>query len=241
MSSGGKQRLTPGRGSRLRLAPHRLAPMSERGKLLTLGVVGAILAAVVIVVLTVGGDDDGGETATPVTKDVKLDKPEPGSVVKEGESASVRMETTEGDFTIELDTTQWPLTANSFAYLTEEGFFDGLGFHRIVPDFVIQGGDPTGSGAGGPGYSLVETPPADTTYPIGTVAMAKTGTEAPGTSGSQFFVVTGAQGETLTPDYSIAGKVSDGMDVVEAIGNLGSADQTPTRQVVISKATLERG
>lgn len=215
--------------------------MSERGKLITLGIVGVVLAIVVVVVLTTGGDDEDGQTATPVTKDVKLTKPDPGSVVEEGESASVKLETTEGDFTIKLDTNAWPVTANSFAYLTEEGFYDGLGFHRIVPDFVIQGGDPTGSGSGGPGYSLVETPPKDTTYPVGTVAMAKTGAEAPGASGSQFFVVTGAQGASLTPDYSIAGKVSEGMDVVQAIGGLGSADQTPTRQVVIEKATLERG
>lgn len=210
---------------------------------MTLGIVGAVLAVVVVVVLLGrGGDDDGdGETATPVTKDVQLEKPAPGSVVKPGEPASVHMETTEGDFTIELDTENWPLTANSFAYLTEQKFYDGLGFHRIVPDFVIQGGDPTGSGSGGPGYSLVEKPPKGTKYPIGTVAMAKTGTEAPGTSGSQFFIVTGAQGSTLTPDYAIAGKVSDGMDEVEAIGNLGSADETPTKQVVITKATLEKG
>ncbi|MCB0861497.1 MAG: peptidylprolyl isomerase [Solirubrobacterales bacterium] len=216
--------------------------MNQRGKLVTLGVIGIALAVVVVVVLVGrGGDDDGGETATPVTKDVKLEKPQPGSVVKQGEVAHVKMETTEGDFTIDLDTTDWPITANSFAYLTEKKFYDGLGFHRIVPDFVIQGGDPTGSGSGGPGYSVVETPPQDTKYPIGTVAMAKTGSEAPGTSGSQFFVVTGAQGSSLTPDYAIAGKVTDGMDVVEAIGNLGSADETPTKQVVIKKATLEQG
>ena len=216
--------------------------MTERGKLVTLGVVGAVLAAVIVVVLVGrGGDDDGAETATPETKDVQLTKPDPGSVVSQGEKASVKMETTEGDFTIELDTENWPMTANSFAYLVEEGFYDGLGFHRIVPDFVIQGGDPTGSGSGGPGYSVVETPPRNTTYPIGTVAMAKTGAEAPGTSGSQFFVVTGSQGATLTPDYSIAGTVTEGMDIVDVIGNLGSADQTPTKEVVIEKATLEKG
>lgn len=216
--------------------------MNQRTKLVTLGVIGVALAVVVLVVLVGrGGDDGGGETATPVTKDVKLPKPQPGPIVKQGEAARVKMETTEGDFTIELDTTDWPVTANSFAYLTEKKFFDGLGFHRIVPDFVIQGGDPTGSGAGGPGYSVVETPPKNTKYPIGTVAMAKTGADAPGTSGSQFFVVTGAEGSSLTPDYAIAGKVSDGMDVVQAIGNFGSADETPTRQVVITKATLEQG
>ncbi len=215
--------------------------MSERGKLVSLGVVGAILAIVIIVVLVGRGGDDDAQTAAPETKQVQLSKPAPGSVVAEGESASVKLATTEGDFTIELDTTNWPVTANSFAYLTEEGFYDGLGFHRIVPEFVIQGGDPTGSGSGGPGYSVVETPPQNTTYPLGTVAMAKTGTEAPGTSGSQFFVVTGPQGESLTPDYAIAGTVTEGMDVVEAIGGLGSADEQPTKQVVIEKATLEKG
>jgi len=216
--------------------------MSERGKLVTLGVIGTVLAVVVLVVLVGrGGDDDDSSIATPVTKDVKLSRPEPGSVVQPGEKASVKMETTEGDFTISLDTENWPVTANSFAYLTEEKFYDGLGFHRIVPDFVIQGGDPTGTGSGGPGYSVVETPPKSTTYPVGTVAMAKTGAEAPGTSGSQFFIVTGAQGSSLTPDYSIAGTVSEGLEVVKRIGELGSASEQPTKQVVIEKATLEKG
>ena len=123
----------PGRGV-CHHSLRRLAAMSERGKLVVLGVIGAALAIVVVVVLLGGGDDEeSGGTATPVTKDVKLEKPAPGSVVEEGEAARVVMETTEGDFTIELDTTNWPLTANSFAYLTEEKFYDGLGFHRIVP------------------------------------------------------------------------------------------------------------
>ncbi|MBN8865985.1 MAG: peptidylprolyl isomerase [Solirubrobacterales bacterium] len=216
--------------------------MSERKKLLTLGVVAVVLAAVVAIVLIGrGGDDGDGGSAKLVTKDTKLPKPEPGSVVSKGEPATVVMKTTEGEFTIQLDTENWPVTANSFAYLTEKGFYDGLGFHRIVPDFVIQGGDPTGTGSGGPGYKVVETPPKDTTYPIGTVAMAKSGAEAPGTSGSQFFVVTGNGASSLTPDYSIAGKVTEGMDVVSAIGKLGGADEQPTKQVVIEKATLEKG
>ena len=216
--------------------------MTERAKLVTLGVVGIALAVIVAVVLVgKGGDDDGGDTAVPVTKNTTLEKPAPGSVLEEGEKASVVMETSEGDFTIELDNENWPITANSFAYLTEEGFFDGLGFHRIVPDFVIQGGDPLGDGTGGPGYSVVETPPQDTTYPVGTVAMAESGAEAPGTSASQFFVVTGVQGEGLTPDYAIAGTVTDGMDVVDAIGKLGGSDEQPTESVVIDKAVLKRG
>lgn len=216
--------------------------MSERGKILTLVMVAlALVLVVAAVIVGRSGDGDKDTTATPVTKTEKLAKPAPDSVVQKGEPATVEMETTEGNFTITLDTENWPLTANSFAYLTEKEFYDGLGFHRIVPDFVIQGGDPTGTGSGGPGYSIVETPPKNTTYPIGTVAMAKTGAEAPGTSGSQFFIVTGSQGATLTPDYAIAGKVTEGMDVVGTIGSLGSADETPTKQVVIEKATLEKG
>lgn len=224
-------------------AASRLAPMSERGKLLTLGVIGAVLAVVVAVVLIARGGDDDSKPASPVTKDTKLAKPEPGSVVSKGEAADVKMETSEGDFTISLDTTDWPVTANSFAYLTEKGFYDGLGFHRIVPDFVIQGGDPTGGGAGGPGYNVVETPPKDTTYPVGTVAMAKSGAEAPGTSGSQFYVVTGTA-SGFDPVYAIVGKVTEGMDVVQKIGQLGdpsSPTGAPTKQVVIDKATLEKG
>jgi cyclophilin family peptidyl-prolyl cis-trans isomerase len=216
--------------------------MSERGKLVTLGVIGAILAVVVVVVL-VGRSGDDDSSTQPVTKDVKLAKPEPGSVVQKGEAASVKMETSEGDFTIDLDTTDWPVTANSFAYLVEQKFYDGLGFHRIVPDFVIQGGDPTGTGSGGPGYSVVEKPPAGTTYPVGTVAMAKTGAEAPGTSGSQFYVVTGTS-SGFEPVYAIVGKVSQGMDVVQKIGKLGdpsSPTGAPTKPVVIDKATLEQG
>ncbi|MGB0120175.1 MAG: peptidylprolyl isomerase [Solirubrobacterales bacterium] len=210
-------------------------------------VIGLLVALVILVVavggilIARGGSDDEAQTAKVVTKEGNLTMPEDGQVVAEGESASVTMETSEGSFRIDLNTEEDPVTANNFAYLTEEGFYDGLGFHRIVPDFVIQGGDPTGTGNGGPGYKVVEAPPKDTTYDVGVVAMAKTPTEAAGTSGSQFFVVTGSQGQTLTPDYAVVGQVSEGMDVVQAIGELGGADQQPTKEVVIEKATLEKG
>ncbi|MGA7397907.1 MAG: peptidylprolyl isomerase [Solirubrobacterales bacterium] len=210
-------------------------------------VIGLLVALVILVVAVAGiliargGGDDETQTAELVTKEGNLTEPEDGQVVAEGEAASVTMETSEGTFRIDLNTEEDPVTANNFAYLTEEGFYDGLGFHRIVPDFVIQGGDPTGTGNGGPGYKVVEAPPEDTTYDVGVVAMAKTATEAAGTSGSQFFVVTGSQGQTLTPDYAVVGQVSEGMDVVQAIGELGGADQQPTKEVVIEKATLEKG
>ena len=117
------------------------------------------------------------------------------------------------------------------------GFYDGLTFHRIVPGFVIQGGDPSGDGTGGPGYTVVDTPPQDAKYTKGVVAMAKTGAEPPGTSGSQFFVVTGADAG-LPPDYALLGKVTEGIDVVEKIGKLGDPSTSSRRSVVIDKATL---
>ena len=107
-----------------------------------------------------------------------------------------------------------------------------------MPGFVIQGGDPTQTGTGGPGYKTVDTPAAGTRYTKGVVAMAKTGAEAPGTSGSQFFIVTPAD-SGLTPDYAIVGTVVDGLDVVERIGELGDANQQPTQNVVISKVTVK--
>lgn len=215
--------------------------MKNREKVIGLVVAGVVLAVVVIAIVVgrSGDDDDSGTPATPVTKEGNLD--EPGTVVEKGEAATVTMETSEGTFKIALDTERAPITANNFAYLTEEGFYDGLGFHRIVPDFVIQGGDPLGDGTGGPGYKVVEAPPKNLKYEVGVVAMAKSGTEAAGTSGSQFYVVTGAGGQSLTPDYALVGKVSEGMDVVQKIGSLGGPDEKPTKDVVIEKATLEKG
>lgn len=219
--------------------------MKNREKAITLVVAGIILAAVVVVIVLArgGGDEeDSGAPSAPVTKEGNLDKP--GTVVEEGEPATVTMETSEGTFEIELDTERAPVTANNFAYLTEEGFYDGLGFHRIVPDFVIQGGDPLGNGTGDPGYKVVEAPPNDLKYDVGVVAMAKSGDEAPGTSGSQFYVVTGSQGASLPPEYALVGEVTEGLDVVQRIGELGdpnSAAGEPTETVVIEKATLEQG
>jgi cyclophilin family peptidyl-prolyl cis-trans isomerase len=211
--------------------------MTDRTKWTIVGVAGAVLAAVLVVVLLSGSDPDqptGGEAS-------KASLDPPTQIVEPDETASVVMETSEGSFTIELDTTRAPKTANTFAYLSEEGFYDGLGFHRIVPGFVIQGGDPKGDGSGGPGFKTVERPPADLEYAPGIVAMAKSADEAPGTAGSQFFVVTGEDGSSLPPEYALVGQVSDGFDVVQKIGNLGGADEQPTRDVVIEKATLETG
>jgi len=138
-----------------------------------------------------------------------------------------------GSFTMTLDLVKAPATAASLVSLARSGFFDGTIFHRIVPGFVIQGGDPTQTGSGGPGYQTVDPPPADTKYTKGVVAMAKTGADAAGTAGSQFFVVTGAD-VGLPPDYAVVGTVTSGIAVVEKIGALGDpATEQPTRPVVI--------
>jgi cyclophilin family peptidyl-prolyl cis-trans isomerase len=153
----------------------------------------------------------------------------------------VTFETNCGSFTVEIDEELGGLTAASFVQLAESGFYEDTFFHRIVPGFVIQGGDPTGSGFGGPGYTTEDAPPKDAQYPVGTVAMAKAGAEPPGTAGSQFFVATGPG---LTPDYAIVGQVSDGLDVVKRIGRFGDpADPagTPTQIVTIEKARATGG
>jgi cyclophilin family peptidyl-prolyl cis-trans isomerase len=208
----------------------------------------AAVAAVVVGVILIGrsgGDDDGSKTAgaegckkvpKPEPKDVSFKAPK--QTVKKGEDVSARIETSCGDFTIALDTTRAPKTVNSFVFLSEEGFYDGLPFHRIVPGFVIQGGDPLGNGTGGPGYSVDEKPPANLSYTKGVVAMAKSSAEPPGRSGSQFYVVTGADAG-LPPEYALVGKVRDGMDVVERIGKLGTPSEKPKQTVIIEHAVIE--
>jgi len=144
-----------------------------------------------------------------------------------------------GSFTVTLDLATAPATATSLVALARSGFYDDTIFHRIVPGFVIQGGDPTQSGSGGAGYQTVDAPPADASYTRGVVAMAKTGAEPAGTSGSQFFVVTGAD-IGLPAEYAIVGNVTSGIDVVERIGELGDpATEKPTRPVVIESVTVE--
>jgi peptidyl-prolyl cis-trans isomerase B (cyclophilin B) len=143
-----------------------------------------------------------------------------------------------GSFAFSLDVKDSPCTTASFAALVRRKFFDGTRFHRIVPGFVIQGGDPTGTGTGGPGYTVVDTPPPTARYTRGVVAMAKTGADPAGTSGSQFFVVTAADAG-LPPQYALLGKVTRGLAVVLRIGKLGNpATEQPTRRVVIRNMTL---
>jgi peptidyl-prolyl cis-trans isomerase B (cyclophilin B) len=196
-----------------------------------------------------GGDDDDDAAVTlpegcesveaPPPKDVKLDRPTRLAPPPRGEVAVV--ETSCGAFEIELDTRSSPRTTASFAHLVAKGVYDGTAFHRIVPEFVVQGGDPVGDGTGGPGYFVDEAPPPDTEYTRGTVAMAKSQAEPPGRSGSQFFVVVAADAG-LPTDFAVLGKVRTGLDVVERISELGDPaagqEGAPLAPVVIETITL---
>jgi peptidyl-prolyl cis-trans isomerase B (cyclophilin B) len=152
-----------------------------------------------------------------------------------GREWTARVATSCGTFTIGLDARRDPKTSASFAALARRGFYDGLTFHRVVPGFVIQGGDPRGDGTGDPGYRVVERPRAGTTYTRGVVAMAKTGQEAAGTSGSQFFVVT-AEDAQLPPDYAVVGRVTGGLGVVQRIEAVPTDSQDRPRAPVVIRS-----
>ena len=152
----------------------------------------------------------------------------------------VSLATNCGTIDIQLEVRKAPRTTASFAYLVKRGFYNDLTFHRIAAGFVIQGGDPNGDGSGGPGYMVVEPPPSNLRYTLGTVAMAKTGTDPAGASGSQFFIIT-TQEAPLPPQYALVGNVVGSLASVEAISKLPTdppQDGTPTTPVVISHATL---
>jgi cyclophilin family peptidyl-prolyl cis-trans isomerase len=189
-------------------------------------------------------EDTGGEqtgACAPATKPeartVSLDKPR--ERLKAGRTYVATVVTNCGAFEITLAARRAPRTGGSFKYLADQGFYDGTAIHRIEPGFVIQGGDPQGDGTGGPGYSVVEPPPQDLVYERGVVAMAKTELEEPGTSGSQFFIVTG-EAPHLPPDYALVGEVTGGEDVVDKIGVLPvDASARPLEPVVIESVSVE--
>jgi cyclophilin family peptidyl-prolyl cis-trans isomerase len=193
-----------------------------------------LLLLLVVALVGCGGSDGGNaqQSDCDVQGDAQL------AELEEGKTYRLVFQTNKGSFTIELDRETAPCTSASFVSLASKGFFNGTKFHRIVPGFVIQGGDPTGKGTGGPGYSTVDVPPDDAKYTKGVVAMAKTPAEPAGTAGSQFFVVT-AEDSGLGPDYAVLGKVVEGLDVVEKIGKLGGPDEQPTEPVVIETVKVE--
>ena len=164
----------------------------------------------------------------------------PKEPLVKGKKYSVRFTTSCGVFDVQLAVGRAPKTSASVAALVKEGFYDNTTFHRIAKGFVIQGGDPNGDGTGGPGYKVTEPPPSDVKYTRGVVAMAKAGNEAPGTSGSQFYVVTG-EDAGLPAEYALLGRITKGQDVValiEGVDTGGAPDGPPTAPVLIEKAEL---
>ncbi|MGH9045051.1 MAG: peptidylprolyl isomerase [Acidimicrobiales bacterium] len=148
---------------------------------------------------------------------------------------SARLATSKGTIVIALDQVSAPRAVNSFVFLARRRYFDGVSFHRIIPGFVIQGGDPQGTGAGGPGYRFGDELPSGR-YQIGSVAMANAG---PDTNGSQFFIVSGPQGAALPPKYSLFGAVVKGGEVVEAIDACGTSSGKPSERVVMESVIIE--
>jgi cyclophilin family peptidyl-prolyl cis-trans isomerase len=214
-------------------------------------VIAAGIVAAVLIANGGGSSSDSSSTSAEAgaggCKKVEAPEPktvsfkQPKQVLKPGEEATAVVKTSCGTFEIALDTRRAPKTANSFAFLAEEGFYDDLTFHRVVPGFVIQGGDPEGTGTGGPGYKIEEKPPANLAYTKGIVAMAKSRAEPPGTSGSQFYVVT-APDAGLPPEYALVGKVSKGYSAVAAIEKLGGGpEEHPKQTVLIEEITIEHG
>jgi len=186
-------------------------------------------------------EDAGCEAAEAPEAKPAQDVEKPDLRIDGAKTYTARVVTSCGEFSIELDDDRAPKTSASFVALARDGYFDDTTIHRVARGFVIQGGDPQGDGTGGPGYSVVEAPPSDLQYTRGVVAMAKTLDERPGTSGSQFFVVTG-EDAALPPDYALLGTVTEGMEVVDRISVVETEpadDGAPVEPIVISSVTIE--
>jgi peptidyl-prolyl cis-trans isomerase B (cyclophilin B) len=212
-----------------------------------------LLALCALLLGACGSGDKGEATPTPQSAQAVQDKtgcdaasapkartarvPKPSTRLSADKTYVATVSTNCGDFEITLDSERAPRTGGSFAYLARKGFFDNTTFHRVEPNFVIQGGDPHGDGTGGPGYTVVEAPPKDLDYVRGVVAMAKTEIEPAGASGSQFFVVL-AEDAGLPPDYALLGKVTKGMETVDKIAAVPTNGSAPVDPVVIRQIKI---
>lgn len=211
----------------------------------------AIIAVPIIILgvvlsLTSSSDDssssDSGTCAsvkTPPTKTAELTAPP--QTIDTNQAYSAAIDTTCGTIEVAIEAQQYPISANNFVSLAQQGFYDDLAVVRASKDFVIQTGSPDQTANGGPGYAVqAEVPTATPTYPVGTVAWAKTNSEPAGSAGSQFFIVTGSKGSSLPPDYAIIGTVSSGQKVANSIGHLApsSGDGALTKPVVMKKVTI---
>ncbi len=205
-----------------------------------------VIAGIVVISIFTGNDDSDSDasatttvatdttTATTVAPPV-VDPPEieldPATIY------TATIATNKGEIVAELDTEAAPTGAAHFIKLARDGFYDGLTWHRVVDDFMIQGGDPNGDGSGGSGASVVAEVPTDN-YPIGSLAAAKAGPEPAGTYDAQFFVVTGSQGATLANDYARFGFVVSGIEVAQEMAALQAPEETPSEPLTIDSIVI---
>jgi len=163
----------------------------------------------------------------------------PPTCIEEGATYLAVVNTNKGEITIRLDQSKAPLAVNSFVTLARYKYFDGTQCHRAIPNFVVQCGDPTATGSGGPGYQFADELPAQGEYKVGSIAMANSG---PNTNGSQFFVITGSDGASLPPQYTLFGEVTDGLDTtvpaLDAAGNPENNGIPPLEPIVINSVTI---
>lgn len=161
----------------------------------------------------------------------------PDLSIDPAKSYTATLDTDHGEIVIDLDAGRSPLTVNNFVFLARDGFYDGVIFHRVIENFMIQGGDPTGTGRGGPGYRFRDEIEGSGTYSRGTVAMANAG---PNTNGSQFFIMHQDYG--LPHSYTIFGTVRSGMEAVDAIATTATdRSDRPESDVAINKVTVDEG
>lgn len=215
-------------------------------------------AAALLVLVSCGSEETSGVTAPPATDEVgtsdapaSADCPPiegagaqtrefdaaPPMCLEDGATYAAVVTTNKGEFTIELDPATAPVAANNFVFLARNEYFDDTECHRIIPNFVVQCGDPTATGTGGPGYTIVDEPPT-VPYEIGSIAMAKT--PAPDSAGSQFFIITGTDGAALPPEYALFGRVTDGFETtVEAMAAAGTPGAgTPSEPIEIQSIRI---
>ena len=209
----------------------------QRKTAIRVGVFVALFAIVVALFAIVGGDDNSNTASSTAATTVL---PPTTAVANVPKSATASIETNFGPIVVELDTKNAPNGSARFIKLAKEGFYDGRKWVRAAKDFVIQGGSPDDTQAGGEGNPIVGEVPTDN-YPVGSIAAAKSGADPPGTFDSQFFVVTGPNGGTLPNDYARFGKVVKGLENAQKIEALAppEGDGPPTKDAVIEKVTIE--
>lgn len=185
------------------------------------------------------GAANGDTSASSTTAAGAAGKSIPHVPVAKGAPVTATIATNLGDIVVKLDTQNAPVAAGRFIDLAKAGFYDGLTFHRVVPGFVIQGGDPKGDGTGGSGTPPVQGETPQDGYKLGSLAAAKTMSDPPGTFDCQFFIISGPSGTQLPNDYARFGEVVKGMDVVKKIDALGTGDGPPSKPVTMQKVTVD--